>query len=152
MTFKTKLAVGKLMVTGLVLGLLTPIQIALAFGKCGYGQVPCENDRGCCVIGSEDQSDFASLDPVVESRPRQTIIGSAVTRGSVPGSCDFAPPSSSDAEANANQQANEFCSNTGLSAVRVTDLTYSSNLCVWGGLGYRYAHDVVYAQADYSCE
>jgi len=81
------------------------------------------------------------------------FTGFAHSSGAPLSSCDsFQPPSPTDAEASADEQASEFCGAPKLKFVRKTDFSYSFNNCVWGGAQYHTPSDYVYATAEYSCE
>jgi hypothetical protein len=83
----------------------------------------------------------------------KVFSGEASTVGTVPLNCDvLTPPSPTDAEADANQQASDYCSTLLLKPVRVSGFTYSTNYCVWGGAQYHYPSDRLHAEAQYQCK
>jgi len=131
---------------------------------------PCQTQAVSCTPSTIDLSgrltetdstitinlDLARKHYVLQA-PREpdtkVFSGEATTVGTVPLNCDIlAPPSATDAEADANQQASDYCSTLLLKPVRVSGFTYSTNYCVWGGAQYHFPSDRLYAEAQYQCK
>jgi|GEM_PF-6691653 len=80
------------------------------------------------------------------------ITGFSWSNGPAMTDCSTVPiPSREIAEASADQQAMEYCTQMNLRPQRISEFGYSENKCVWGGPQYKIPSRRLFAQALYIC-